>query len=376
MSNRLLKGGALTPSAIAHLARSWRPGLTATARDYLYEDRLVRRTRWPSRIAAELHGYHDRYIPHCAQNSEGLQVGCTCAREGLCAHVAALLLDFEQHPDHYVPLPSYDVFRALRHDASWDWARGSEFPWYKIPEDLPFWRFPPIPEALNKWNRAFSSPIHNDTIIFAMLKDCHPAWCESDNWQQLFQSWLAHTAKQTEDPAVWIDLIACNPQLPFDPLTMTGPALDRRVQDIVLHYLWALPGGQESPPVLRLLALFTRTTDFLDRPIVDWLWERFRWADPNFLNQADAYYQAGHLDQAVRLLEDRLPAHPSARHAARERLISWIGDPKERLAHQIADVLETGSEDNLNQLRQYLPDPEWQRIREAFKTRASISGEE
>lgn len=64
------------------------------ARDYIYEDRCIRKMRMPGRLIAELRGYHDSYIPHFELSKDLWQGGCTCTRPAPCAHIGALLLSF------------------------------------------------------------------------------------------------------------------------------------------------------------------------------------------------------------------------------------------------------------------------------------------
>lgn len=369
----LCKDYRLTAHDAMRLVSTFSTRVRQTARDYLYEDRLVRRLAAPGKIVAELRGYHDRYTPHCAENSQGLQLGCSCLRRQPCAHVAALLTGFGHAPDSFLP-PWPPV--GAEPDAWWAWAAGMPFAWDAIDETPPAWRRPFDADSMAWWaawthtEAARPSAVTPPEVVLAGL---HPSWTTRPEWRAAFSDWLARRLSAGVDPGFWIPLQADNPFLPLDPLWETV-TLSAAHQSRILGLLFA-PSDEPDPlrrisRVERLMGLLARLDPPPGPAVRYWLWQQFEWADPLGVERADALYAGGHRDEAVRLLEEHMPGDPASRAPIRRRLASWAEGP-DQLAHLVADCVERGSLDCLETLRAHLTQSDWETLSAAIRRRAA-----
>lgn len=343
----------------ASLSRLW-----MTARDYLRGDRLKRRVGFsPDRVAAQLNGFQDRYIPHCARNPSGLQVHCTCGRPSLCAHVAALLLDYVDHQDWYRPIPFQ---LALKPTTAWPWIVGDAFPWQDIPElPAPYqygWSPDHLEAGLKPWRSlALPTRVVEDKAYLA-LGDVHPSWVNEEAWRSTFDSWLERRLVRGSQFSDWLKLLSWAPFLPLDMAFAHFPLSDLAVRRAIFEAL-AGPGffGHDTPDRrLALLTLYTRT----DASDVEALWQLYQTDDPGFLTESDAFYRAGHTAVALRLLEQGLPENATERHPYRMRFIDWL-DETSAIPHRIADALETGLLGSVEPLRATLTVEDWERLTRA-----------
>ncbi len=343
------------------------------AREYLRAERLRRPVRpHPLRIAAYLHGYQDDYIPHCAQISEGLQVGCTCRRRGVCAHAAALLMDFLADPERYQPLPY--VLRRMP-DAAWSWLIGREFAWQDVPEHPHPWRQPARDAAWPALARAFAAPPPRQWTAgqaYAMCADTHPSWMARHDWRAAFDHWCRQILTTRDEPHGWFDLLDANPALPLDTVWQTL-APGRR--DLVPRIFSGL-GDMSSPPSPpRILALLHVLTLALGRcRLVSETWQAYRIHDPHGQAEGEAWLAADCADLAVAAWEAHLPQEAVARHAVRGRIIAQVPQ-SERLPYALADCLENPGPDCLEDLKPLLTEVDWLRMRDAILRRqAELDG--
>lgn len=366
-------GAQLTPEQLGNQIAGLSSRLLDAARDYLWADRLTRRLKESTtRIAARLHGYQDDYIPHCAQISEGVQVGCSCGRVGLCAHAVALCLDFSRHPDGYVPVP-WSIRR--RQDTLWPWMVEASFPWPAVPETAPRWQLPYqspdnfLPDLLRAgWDKSR----RQDSRLFLVLADLHPSWTRTPEFSAVFGPWLARECLTPGPIEDWIRLAHENPYLPLRPMWTASVLGSTAALHHALSWLFR-PGPRADAETLRRHhLLYIVTLALKDFSASHWLWDSYRALDPYYLLEGEALVAAGCRQDALSLWERHLPEDAAARHAVRQHLIA-IADPSAQLAHRVADCWETRSEQALADLREDLPEPQWRQLAAAIRSQSPKS---
>lgn len=343
-----------------------------TARDYLAEDRLIRRVRHGRHsFAAELRGYQDRYHPASAVHEHALATSCTCERRQPCSHAAALLMDMERQAIVYPEAP-WDVVQWSATDRGWEW--DSAFPWNLVPETTPAWRLPFRPEA---WEDLVPRLANNDYIPLSrdprvrIWAEADLSWWERPDVQATFSGWVQGARLESADPVLCAALLWMQPALPMVPLVNAGLMARASMAGPLMGWLWSQrPVLAPSPErQQRALALLTMT----DPDVAGFLWGQFPQIDPHHLALADALYLAGRPQRAVRTLEQHLPAESGARRAARGRLVEWL-DLEAGIPHRTALALETGQLDFLVPVRHLIADREWKSLEDAVRTRSEGGG--
>lgn len=342
-------------------------------RDYLHAERLTRPIR-PSdtTIAAQLHGYQDDYIPHCAQMPTGLQVDCTCGSSRLCAHVTALLIDFSVRPTHYQPLP-YRVRR--RFQSPWDWLIGIPFPWHEIPEMPPIWRMPCDDSAWPQVQKMFDQAPHrsfsHDSVV-EMLADTHPSWVEFPPWRENFSRWLSRSVTRY-GLAHWLDLLNTNPHLPLESV---WDSLARGREDLLSTIMVEFRPIDQPQDLLRTRSLLYLLTQALGNTAMSTrMWNAFRGCDPHGACQGDALLAVGSIQEAIAIWESLLPDSNPDRARQRQKIIA-IAPPATKLEHLIAACWESPSQQCIEHLKSQIPHEAWQALSAALNSRrATLGGE-
>ncbi len=343
-----------------------------TARDYLAEDRLIRRVSHGGQsFAAELRGYQDRYHPTAAVHHQGLATSCSCERRQPCSHAAALLMDMEQHRLTYPEVP-WDVVRVWATDRAWRW--DAHFPWDLVPDSIPDWRLPFRAEAWETVEPRFAQedyiPLSRDPRA-RIWAEADPSWWERTDFQTHFRTWVRGARLDSADPALCAALIWMQPELPVVPLITAGLMGRPSMAGLLMGWLF-----QQRPVLAPTPERVRRALESLTMTVPDaaeFLWGQFPEVDPHHLALADALYLAGRPQHAVRTLEQHLPTENQARRAARARLVEWL-DLEAGIPHRTALALETGQWDFVLPVRHLIGDAEWQALEEAVRTRAGGGG--
>jgi len=354
------KGGrymAAEGTPMERLLKEWPLERITRGREYWVADRVRRRVRAPGLYLAEVEGYRDIY-------HAGVWDGrprCSCQTfKGYCAHVAAVLLALHEEPDAFRPWP----LAFLRHAISpTNWAWDQPFPWQEVPETPSRWQLPASSEAVDALvGQATGWPLDAPESL-ARFAEAHPTWWEHDQWQTLFRHWTDNSRRLPPDE--WLVAAWYNPDLPIWSVWLRYRTwLNQHVATLLAwlfsrHPWWpATPSRQRY--VLTLLTLAQGAESH-------GMWEILRPVDPYHLAEADALYLAGEPILASQLLEQYLPEDSAARHQARERIQRW--NPDKYWEHRLADILETGAVDELNTLRQRLPDEQWEMLTKAIEAR-------
>ena len=343
------------------------------ARDYLYEDRLIRTMHMPGRLVAELRGYHDSYIPYFELSHGSWQGGCTCERSG-CSHLAALLTSFLDHPDTFV-FPPFAIEKAL------------ESPWNLIAEERPIQKIVrlmpnPVPWWMKKHQQGQNKPTSTKTASLedflrqpAMLADLHPSWLEDSVIHQGILTWDSHKVVQRPGFPFWLNLWAYNPYLPLDSVFL---AFSSNLEDhvpLILSLLWRGSLIPFSPDrawhrVHRLLSLLE---PLHSSPIL-WLWNQFSHLDPLYLSRTHALMVRDGPESAIQYIEQHWPADPKDQHRVRRALIQWLPEQK-KLPYWIAECLDTGSRQDLQDLAALLDPTSYRNLEELFNHRWTSSAE-
>ncbi len=347
------------------------------ARDYLYEDRLVRKIHMPGHLIAELRGYQDVYIPHF-ELSDGLwQGGCTCNRAMSCSHIAALLLSFRAHREHFV-FPPYALYCQLQN--SWPLLYQS-MPGLTLlkamPESPPWWmlerqiaqaqlgKFAPF--TIDELERIIHHP--------ATVSDLHPSWLQDESIQTAIKNWQGPRIIRKPGLTFWLNLWSFNPYLPLDHiLALFALEIEQNVP-LILQQLWSpppvpFPMERHWQRIHRLLFLLEQNSSV---PII-WLWDQLDRLDPLHLARAHALLRQHGSDQAIHYLEQHWPEHPQDQHTVRQTLISWLPSDKS-LPFRVADCLETGSQTELRALKTVLDPGAFRDLVTVFNHRWASSAE-
>ncbi len=334
-----------------------------SARDYLYEDRLVRKLAMPGRLIAQLRGYQDSYLPHFELSGGSPQGGCTCGRYQPCAHFTALLLTFRDHPEQFA-FPPYALLRGLMDP--WPLLFADNFLNQHVPDPMPWWMLPEHLAPAKQWQvPSLVSVTRNPSL----LADLHPSWLGRSGAGDAVDSWRDTRAIRKAGAPFWVSMWAYNPYLPLDNLfTSLAPDLPES-QNLILHTLWShtaipFPEERQALAVRRLLGLMAQ----IPGSPVYWLWEQFPQTDPLYLARARWLLEQNDTEGAVRLLEGHWPADRQDQHTVRQALIAWLPVPAQ-LPYRIADCLETGSVDQLNALQSVLSPAVWDDLAQNFNRR-------
>ena len=338
-----------------------------TARDYLREDRLVRRFRIGSAFyAAELRGYRSTYYVLVRLDQPEAAADCTCDRpKQPCPHSTALLLDLESKPGRYDELGWRAILGA---DAARDAAPlTASLDWSSIPETPPWWRTAladeaaaRIEEMLRSSHRARALDRDPLTEIFSEL---NPTVAASAAIQALYKKWAQeHRAGiRPEDGPTWVNLHWMQPSLVSGPLQLPPAAANSAVHTL-LHRLSDPSPWLDTTPE-RLNALMHDLT-VLSPDLGHQLWS---YHNVSVLSHADALFEAGHRQLAASWLESELPDDPDCRRQARIRLVDWL-DVDATIPHRLALTWETGRLDWVEPVRDHLKPHEWDSIVNALKT--------
>ncbi|SMC06463.1 hypothetical protein SAMN00768000_2836 [Sulfobacillus thermosulfidooxidans DSM 9293] len=338
------------------------------ARDYIYEDRCIRKMRMPGRLIAELRGYHDSYIPHFELSKDLWQGGCTCSRPAPCAHIGALLLSFREHPEQFV-FPPYAFAMALQN--SWNVlfeATTGKNILRLVPEIAPWWMLPrniahtkTEPMALDNLERIIHQP--------QMLVDLHPSWLDDPAILNALRGWKNPQLIRKPGLLFWVKLWAYNPFLPLDHIFSSFPGEVEALTPVILAELWnpgviPFPRERQWQRVQRLLSLLEVIPSV---PIV-FLWDQFAAMDPLFLGRTHALIRQGQMDQAIHYIEQHWPEDEKEQHMVRQALINWLPESK-KLPYLIADCLETGSLPELQELKKHLTPEAYEDLTNLFNRR-------
>ncbi len=327
--------------------------LLTHARDYLYQDRvgplLVDTAR--NAAAARIKGYQDTYVATARDTDAGLIITCSCMAPRLCAHAVALLLVRQEDPDAF-----FDVTRVrvpVRTPAWWPWMAGDAFNWKTVPDRAtgymrPRSARPPAQVGDEPW--AAQAPAQQHEDLLNQLALVHPSWwaCAEflSHYHAIWQQSGLVTRALKHFPA-WIDLAWRGPEIPLSPLWEKAPAQIRQSTHTIQQRLWQSDPADDSPLTrLRVLTMLKLLEIGFDQAAqhakLQDLREGFAWADPGGIERAKFLQRTGQTRDAVRLLERYLPAERSLRSPYRSLLIAWT-EGSERLAHQVADILENPS---------------------------------
>ncbi len=334
-----------------------------TARDYLYEDRLVRKMAMSGRILAQLHGYQDSYLCHFELSGQLSQGGCTCQRSQPCSHVAALLLNFSEHSDEFI-FPPYNLAQDL-HDP-WSALFVGSALIRKVPDPSPWWS---LPSEMSPGKRF--SPPEGDSVLHnpSPLADLHPSWLTAHGAFSEQEPWFDAKTIHRAGADFWIHLWSFNPYLPLEPVfSVLQKDLAAHVPTL-MEALWSpspIPFPQERLWLSRHRLLHLAAS--VDGSPATWLWNQFPGIDPLYLSRAQLLVEAHDLEGMVRLLEDHWPEDRSEQHTVRMALMGWLPEDRQ-LPYRIADCLDTGSSESLQDLKTRLPREEWEDLAENFTRR-------
>lgn len=332
------------------------------ARDYLYEDRLIRKIAMPERLIAQLRGYNDTYLPHFELSASGPQGGCNCGHSQPCAHFTALLLAFRDHSEQFV-FPPYGLYHAVKN--IWPLVFEETSLTQFIPDPIPHWMLPQpfVPQA--SW-----SPPPLDRVVRqpSLLADVHPSWLTRPDIEETIRHWDT-VLMQKAGAVFWIALWAYNPYLPLESVFQVIGSQLPPAQPFILETLWtkrpiALPVERQVLATHRLLTLLGQIPD---TPMI-WLWNQFPEADPLYLERARLLMNGNQPDKAIRLLESHWPDTKEAQHTVRQAIISWLPVP-DQLPYRIADCLDTGSVLELEALQTLLSPEAWHDLAQHFNHR-------
>lgn len=342
-----------------------------TGRDYLREDRLVRRFRIGGNIfAAELRGYRSTYhvVVRFRPGNDGLECSCDRIKQP-CAHAAALLLDLQSKSDQYFELGWRAVVAAER--ARLAMPVVAEIDWNLIPDVAPWWRtvepWQAVERLLPLMDRATrrGQPLARNrlTEIWAEL---NPEAILLPQTQALFADWIKpyQTSARPEDGADWVALRWMQPALGWT-VSLSPPEVAAAQIAALLHRLTDPAPLLQTTPARRAALMHDLTV--LDARLGHQLWTVLR---TPVLDHADALFAAGQRDWAAAWLESELPEHPALRRQARARLVDWLAD-EASVPHRLALAWDTGNLEWLTPVRQYLNPQEWESIMTALKTPSS-----
>ncbi|MCL4493822.1 MAG: hypothetical protein M1294_03305 [Firmicutes bacterium] len=344
------------------------------ARDYLYEDRCIRTMSMPGRLIAELKGYHDSYIPYFELSHDSWQGACTCGRNNVCSHLAALLINFRDRPDTFV-FPPYAIDQALGR------------PWSMVPHEVPGFRIvrlmpTPVPWWMQRRQagQAKAGPAKLDSLEYlvhhpAMLADLHPSWLEESTIYEEIVQWKNRRLIRQAGFSFWLNLWAYNPYLPLENVFSVFHEDLENFSRVILSALWqASPVPFSSDRtwhrVHRLLSLLEPVRSV---PIL-WLWNQFQALDPLHLSRTRALMNRDGLEPAIQYIEQHWPTDPDDQRVVRRALIDWLPVNK-KLPYWVADCLESGSRQDLLELQRVLDPHSFENLETLFNRRWSPSAE-
>lgn len=336
-------------------------------RDYLREDRLVRRVRIGDRFyAAELRGYQDIYHPALERAGGAWRLHCSCDRRLPCAHLAALMDDVTHAVYPEIP---WRLGTQLEHPLS-AWMTDQWFPWEQVPDQLSPWQRPPGDVS---WYTATRETLHvpaalQDDRLAAQLAEMHPDWIAHETIGPVVERWrTGRLERPLGAPGLWAALQWVQPRLPLEPVWIAWAANPQPARDALLQRLfdpdpaWAAT-GERRLALLRALTVVHRDSA---RPI----WEVFRYDDPWRLQEADALFVADARLEAIDVLERHMPGTTEARRAARSRLIDWLPLP-DSVPHRLAMALDTGATEWVEPVRPWIDTDAWNAFNRALRERS------
>lgn len=353
----------LTTLRSGHNAIDLHPRIMEQARDYLYQERVGHRLRRGGEaIAARVRGYQDHYTPAAEETPEGLRLTCSCGRSRLCAHAVALLLAFKREAEAFLPADRIAVEPSPVE--WWPWMTGAAFPWDHVPERPTALMMPRTQDA--RWETAIPwrepSPARAHRAMLEQLGLVHPTWWGYPPFAEAFRAALA-------DPALihlarlhlraWIDLLFRAPEIDLRPLWHVAAGLPLVAEwSHIRRLVWLAAARSRDETVgLRIARLLDLAEIAAESPTAEEEVAHMRgalaWADPTGLDYALYLDRQGRRAEAIEWLERRLPAEKAARAPYRALLVAWTDGP-ERIAHQVADLIEAPDPDKRRRLLEEL----------------------
>lgn len=317
------------------------------AHDYHAQDRLQAglRSRLPAlssglALVGQLHGMQDTYFPRAAQVPAGWEVSCTCGRRMPCAHVGALLWAWVGDPERF---QHYDRVRDFLletvDDPLWAWAAGAPFPWDRV-RALPWYCRPASQETVQPFFAAKDAWSTRHRELRHAVSLAHPSWWDRTDWETGLAEALGALADGTpgdqrvEELSRWVGTAAAEPRLDLAPLLATCPAHPSIPAELMAQ-LWTLAGrhGLEPRPsyrlracaLLRYLSLWYRR--FGNPEDIAPLWDRWAWADPQGIAEADFWAAEGDVGSALAALHKRGAKPATASYEWRLRHQAWSRPP-------------------------------------------------
>ena len=358
----------LDTTTLARLFGTLHNTIVQHGRDYVYQERLSHRMHDMHYIFARLHGYQDSYVPYTLAAEDGLTVGCSCPRPTPCAHVAALWWAYIHESDTFGLVPQ----SLWQNNPSIvpQWAGGT-FPWDKIPANKPSWQQPWNEEkSLATWESAVASTKStrrwSDSQMARMLPELDESWCNAPVWRKHWAEFVVTQWTQlTQQPfRYWWMLWLNAPYLPLDPI---WPAYDAIPSDEWLYCAIHTLSRNRS----HMAAFINVLTEIAPKGGIQWLHQTIELApalDPWHLARARLLMHSKRPQEAIALLQTQWPSSKEGQRLVRHQLIEWL-PPSQQLAYQVADCLDSSSDECLELLRPQLGEKGWEALRQAKANR-------